>query len=36
LTLHRLDSIMNGDIEEIVQTLTLTEQAELLEQENNL
>ncbi|WP_127531934.1 peptide chain release factor 1 [Paenibacillus kobensis] len=35
LTLHRLDSIMNGDIEEIVQTLTLTEQAELLEQENN-
>jgi len=35
LTLHRLDAIMNGDLEEIVQTLTLTEQAELLEQENN-
>ncbi|EFM09107.1 peptide chain release factor 1 [Paenibacillus curdlanolyticus YK9] len=35
LTLHRLDAIMNGDIEEIVQTLTITEQAELLEQENS-
>jgi peptide chain release factor 1 len=35
LTLHRLDAIMNGDLEEIVQTLTLTEQAELLAQENN-
>lgn len=34
LTLHRLDQIMNGDVEELIQTLTLTEQAELLEREN--
>ncbi|MCE5169235.1 peptide chain release factor 1 [Paenibacillus profundus] len=35
LTLHKLDQVMNGDMEEIVQTLTLTEQAELLEKENH-
>ncbi|EPY08026.1 peptide chain release factor 1 [Paenibacillus alvei TS-15] len=34
LTLHKLDQIMNGDVEELIQTLTLTEQAELLEREN--
>ncbi|MBN3523945.1 peptide chain release factor 1 [Paenibacillus apiarius] len=35
LTLHKLDQVMNGDMEEIVQALTLTEQAELLEKENH-
>jgi len=34
LTLHKLDSVMNGDMEEIVNALTLTAQAEILEQEN--
>lgn len=34
LTLHKLDQIMNGDVEELIQALTLTEQAELLEREN--
>ncbi|UHA76026.1 peptide chain release factor 1 [Paenibacillus sp. 481] len=34
LTLHKLDQVMNGDMEEIVQALTMTEQAELLEREN--
>lgn len=34
LTLHRLDSVMNGDMEEIVNALTIAEQAELLEREN--
>lgn len=32
LTLHKLDSIMNGELDEIINALTLTEQAELLEQ----
>jgi peptide chain release factor 1 len=31
LTLHRLDSILNGDLEEIISTLTVASQAELLE-----
>lgn len=34
LTLHKLDAVMNGEIDEIIDALTLTEQAELLEQEN--
>lgn len=34
LTLHKLDSVMNGDMEEIVNALTLTAQAELMEREN--
>ncbi|MFC5701548.1 peptide chain release factor 1 [Cohnella faecalis] len=34
LTLHRLDSVLNGDMEEIVNTLTTAEQAEMLEREN--
>lgn len=33
LTLHKLDSVMNGDIDEIVNHLTMAEQAELLEKE---
>jgi peptide chain release factor 1 len=32
LTLHKLDAIMNGELDEIINALTLTEQAELLEQ----
>ncbi|MBO9604778.1 MAG: peptide chain release factor 1 [Paenibacillaceae bacterium] len=31
LTLHRLDAVLDGDMEEIVSTLTMTAQAELLE-----
>lgn len=31
LTLHRLDSILNGDLEEIISTLTVASQADLLE-----
>ncbi|MCR8844732.1 peptide chain release factor 1 [Paenibacillus sp. SC116] len=34
LTLHKLEQIMNGDMEEIVQALTVTEQAEIMEREN--
>ncbi|MCM3747621.1 peptide chain release factor 1 [Paenibacillus pasadenensis] len=34
LTLHRLDTIMNGDMNEIVNSLSLAEQAEMLEKEN--
>ena len=34
LTLHKLDYVMNGDMEEIINALTLTAQAELMEQEN--
>ena len=33
LTLHKLDSVMNGDMNEIVNSLTIAEQAELLERE---
>jgi peptide chain release factor 1 len=33
LTLHRLDYVLNGDMEEIVQALTLAEQADILERE---
>jgi len=33
LTLHKLDSVMNGDMDEIVNSLTIAEQAELLERE---
>lgn len=36
LTLHKLDYVMNGELEEIIQALTLTEQAELLEKENQV
>ncbi|WP_188998054.1 peptide chain release factor 1 [Paenibacillus nasutitermitis] len=32
LTLHKLDSVMNGDMEEIINALTVTAQAELMEQ----
>lgn len=31
LTLHRLDSVLGGDLEEIISTLTVASQAELLE-----
>ncbi|MBC8079868.1 MAG: peptide chain release factor 1 [Gorillibacterium sp.] len=31
LTLHRLDSILNGDLDEIISTLTVASQADLLE-----
>ncbi len=34
LTLHKLDAVMNGDMVEIVNALTLAEQTELLEREN--
>jgi len=34
LTLHKLDSVMNGDINEIVSSLTIAEQAELMERES--
>ncbi|EXX84537.1 peptide chain release factor 1 [Paenibacillus darwinianus] len=34
LTLHKLDAVMNGDMQEIVNALTLAEQTELLEREN--
>ncbi|GBF74577.1 peptide chain release factor 1 [Paenibacillus sp. 598K] len=34
LTLHKLDTVLNGDMEEIISALTIAEQAELLEQEN--
>ncbi|TVX89516.1 peptide chain release factor 1 [Paenibacillus agilis] len=34
LTLHKLETVMNGDMEEIVQALTVTEQAEIMEREN--
>jgi len=33
LTMHRLEYVLNGDMEEIVQALTLAEQAEILERE---
>ncbi len=33
LTLHRLEYVLNGDMDEIVQALTLAEQAEILERE---
>ncbi|MCA0758560.1 peptide chain release factor 1 [Paenibacillus sp. N4] len=33
LTLHKLDAVMNGDMEEIISSLTIAEQADLLEQE---
>ncbi|MFC4100455.1 peptide chain release factor 1 [Paenibacillus xanthanilyticus] len=34
LTLHKLDSVMNGDLDEVINALTLTAQTELLEKEN--
>jgi peptide chain release factor 1 len=34
LTLHKLDTVMNGDMGEILNALTLAEQTELLEREN--
>ncbi len=34
LTLHKLDTVMNGDMGEIINALTVAEQAELLEREN--
>ncbi|MOA05442.1 Peptide chain release factor 1 [compost metagenome] len=33
LTLHKLDAVMNGDMEEIIASLTLAEQAEHLDRE---
>lgn len=33
LTLHKLDSVMNGDMGEIISSLTIAEQADLLERE---
>ncbi len=33
LTLHRLDAVLNGEIEEIIQALTLAEQTQLLQKE---
>ncbi|MBH5320540.1 peptide chain release factor 1 [Paenibacillus sp. GSMTC-2017] len=33
LTLHKLDSVMNGDISEIVSSLTIAEQADLMDRE---
>ncbi|MCU6708529.1 peptide chain release factor 1 [Paenibacillus sp. J5C_2022] len=34
LTLHRLDSVMNGDLEDIIGQLTIAEQADLMERES--
>ena len=34
LTLYKIDSIMNGDLDEIIDALTLAEQTALLENEN--
>jgi peptide chain release factor 1 len=34
LTLHKLDSVMNGDMQEIISSLTLAEQADLMEKVN--
>lgn len=34
LTLHKLDSVLNGDMEEIINALTLTERTEIMEREN--
>ncbi|WP_219834470.1 peptide chain release factor 1 [Paenibacillus sp. R14(2021)] len=34
LTLHKLDSVLNGDMGEIINALTLTAQTELMEREN--
>ena len=34
LTLHKLDAIMNGDMNEIISSLTLAEQAEMMEKVN--
>ncbi|MGM0883943.1 MAG: peptide chain release factor 1 [Bacillota bacterium] len=33
LTLHKLDSVMNGDMEEIISSLTIAEQADLMDRE---
>ena len=33
LTLHRLDAVLNGELEEIIQALTLAEQTQLLQKE---
>ncbi|WP_338557055.1 peptide chain release factor 1 [Paenibacillus sp. KS-LC4] len=35
LTLHKLDSVMNGDMEEIISSLTIAEQADIMERELN-
>ncbi|MHA7967074.1 peptide chain release factor 1 [Paenibacillus sp. CAU 1782] len=34
LTLHRLDSVMNGDMSDIISSLTIAEQAEIMERES--
>lgn len=34
LTLHRLDSVLNGDLEEVISALTIASQAELIEKES--
>ncbi|WP_141506547.1 peptide chain release factor 1 [Paenibacillus luteus] len=33
LTLHKLDSVMNGDLAEVISSLTIAEQADLMERE---
>lgn len=33
LTLHKLDSVMNGDLTEVISSLTIAEQADLMERE---
>lgn len=33
LTLHKLDSVMNGDLSEVISSLTIAEQADLMERE---
>ncbi|WP_341283095.1 peptide chain release factor 1 [Paenibacillus sp. FSL H8-0537] len=35
LTLHKLDSVMNGDMAEIISSLTIAEQADIMERELN-
>ena len=34
LTLYRIDSVMNGDLDEIIDALTLAEQTELLKEQD--
>ncbi|MFC4777901.1 peptide chain release factor 1 [Paenibacillus sp. GCM10023252] len=34
LTLHKLDSVMNGDMEEIISSLTIAEQADIMDRES--
>jgi peptide chain release factor 1 len=36
LTLHRLDSVLNGDMNELVEALTLAEQTEMMDKDEQL